>query len=301
VEEPRHRSAALEPAPTLEAYLAHPVGRCVIGPTYAVWWLDASLNGIVFWGSPEAEHVRQVTVALEADLSPEVRPHASLIDARKVRTVDLGAFNVLATYVHRNEDAFERVVIRQAVLRPDGLAGAAVAGFHTVLASRYPVAVFTEPSAALRWLQVEHELEALERVDALCAAASAMPDIVVALRGYLDEHLGRATLRDAARALGMSTRQLQRKLSDARTRFRQEEADAKIRAAKILLLETNYDVKRVAIEVGCASLQHFGALFRKGTQETPSEWRARRRPEMRPTAAALRATVPTPPPAGRLA
>jgi AraC-like DNA-binding protein len=288
VEEPRPRSAALELAPTLDAYLAHPIGRYVLGPTYAVWWLDASLNGIVFWDRPEAEHVRQVTQALEARQSPE-RPHASLIDARRVRSVDLDAFNVLSTYVHAYEDAIANVVARQAVLRPKGLAGAAVAGFHTVLATRYPVAVFTEPGAALHWLEVEHDLAAFERVDDVWAAASATPDVVVGLRAYLDQHLGRATLRDAARALGLSTRQLQRKLEGARTRFRQEETDAKIRAAKTLLLETDYNVKRVALEVGCASLQHFGALFRKGTQETPSEWRARRRHEMPATAAAIRA------------
>jgi AraC-like DNA-binding protein len=269
--------APIIPADTVDAYLARPVGSCLLGPTYAVYWYSPGLNGIVFWGRPEEEHLARVTRALEAELAPDVAPHASLVDARRVLAIDLGAFNKLSEYVHRRSASFSRVVTRQALLRPEGLAGAGVAGFYAVLAPSYPVDVFTAPEAALRWLGVDDEEVVAGEIDALYALATSSSCLVIALRAHLDQRPGAATLESAARALDMSTRQLQRKLLDARTSFQREEKAAKIRAAKTLLLETNYDIKRVAIEVGCASLQHFGALFRGVTCETPSQWRARQR------------------------
>jgi AraC-like DNA-binding protein len=264
-------------ADTLAAYLASPVGNCLLGPTYAVFWHSAELNGLVFWDRPEEEHIQRVTRALDAELAPSVAPHGSLIDARRVQAVDLGAFNTLFQYVNGRRETFSRLVRRQALVRPEGLAGAAVAGFYAVLAPSYPVNVFTEPEAALAWLGIADAERVASEIDAVYASATSSPSIVVALRAYLEQRLGTSNLEEAARALDMSTRQLQRRLLDARTSFQREERTARIRAATTLLLETNYDIKRVALEVGFASLQHFGAFFRKVTHETPSQWRARHR------------------------
>jgi AraC-like DNA-binding protein len=98
---------------------------------------------------------------------------------------------------------------------------------------------------------------------------------VVTLRAFLEERRGAATLGETARAMDTSPRHLQRRLREASTCFQQEEQWAKVRVAKTLLLGTNYDIKRVALEVGCASPQHFGTLFRTATGQTPGQWRAR--------------------------
>jgi AraC-like DNA-binding protein len=267
----------MESAASLNDYVAMPVGRYLLGSTYAVWWHSVRLNGIVFWERPEHEHIQRVTRALDAEVRPGVAPHASLIDARRVRAVDLGAFNMLSRYVNERREAFARLVTRQALVRPGGLAGAAVAGFYAVLAPSYPVSVFTEPEAALEWLGLEDARRIAREVDAIYELATSSPSVIVLLRAHLDQRLGASNLEDAAHALDMSTRQLQRRLLDARTSFQREDRAARVRAAKTLLLETNYDIKRVAIEVGFASLQHFGAFFRKATLETPSQWRARHR------------------------
>lgn len=110
-----------------------PVGKYLWGATFVVWWSSSSLNGIMFWGRPEEEHVRRVTAALDGELQSGVRSHASLIDVRRVSAVDLGAFTTLMQYVRSRRAPFAKVVRRQALLRPDGLAGAAVAGFYSVL------------------------------------------------------------------------------------------------------------------------------------------------------------------------
>ena len=78
-------------------------------------------------------------------------------------------------------------------------------------------------------------------------------------------------------ALGVSERSLQRQLRQEGTSFRREVDAARIRAARTLLADTDQKITVIALEVGCATLQHFSALFRRMTGETPSEWRARQR------------------------
>ncbi len=269
--------SAVECVGTLEAYLARPIGRCLLGPSYAVWWHSASLNGLLLWDRPDEEHIHRITSALDAELFPNVQPHASLVDCRRVRAVDLGAFTALTEYVEQRRIDFARVVTRQALVRPEGLPGAAVAGFYAVLAPSYPVDVFTDPEAAFRWLGADRQSAVAEELDAIHATATGASSVVVALRAYIEQRHGEVTLKEAAHALEISPRQLQRKLRDASTCFQQEDQAARIRVAKNLLLETNYDVKRIAIEVGCASPQHFGVLFRKVVGTSPTQWRAGRR------------------------
>lgn len=151
----------------LERYLSQPVGRYYRGPTFAVWWKSAQLNGIVLWGRPEEEHIECITRALDAELSPSVVPHASLIDARRVREVDAAAFDALLTYVASRRDAFGRLITRQAVLRPEGFAGAAIAGFYRVLTPSFGVEVFTDPEEALLWLGAREERCLCDELDAL--------------------------------------------------------------------------------------------------------------------------------------
>ena len=263
---------------TLEAYLAHPVGQYLLGPTFTIWWSSATLNGIMFWARPDEEDVRRITAALEGEFKPGVQPHVSLIDVRRVSAVDLGAFTTLMQYVRSRRAPLAKIVQRQALLRPEGLAGAAVAGFYSVIVPSYPVKVFTDPVTAVRWLHVDQEIGILDELEQIYATATGGSAFVARLRAHLDQAPGTLTLKDTAKAFGLSPRNLQRKLSEAHTTFHHELNEARLRLAKTLLLETNYEVKRIAIEVGCASLQNFSALFHKSAGESPSQWRSRQRP-----------------------
>jgi len=263
-------------AATLEEYLARPVGRYLPGPTYVVWWLHPGLNGISFWGRPEAEHIRVVTSALEAEFRPEIRRHASVIDARCMDGVDPGAFDRLSGFVSDYREQLARGCVGQAVLRPSGLVGAVVAGFHAVLDTLYPVKVFPSLPPALDWLRVNEDASVFEALDGIRASAVGASPLVMAVRQRLQHRPGAATLKEVARALGLSSRDLQRQLCAAHTRFKTEQRAAQIHMAKTLLMETSYDVKRIAVEVGCSSSQHFSSLFRECVGETPSGWRGQR-------------------------
>ncbi len=277
--------AAVHGVATLEDYVAQPVGRYLWGPTYVVWFARPGLNGLMFWDRPEEEHIRRITAALDGELRWGVTPHASLIDVRRVTAIDLAAFNVLLQWVRDRREALDTVIVRQAFLRPDGLAGAAVAGFPALLAPTYPLEVFTDPEAAIGWLGVDDGMGVVTELAEIHAVASGGSALVAAVRAHLERGSGTVTLRETARAFGLSSRNLQRKLSEAHTTFQFEQNAARVRLAKTLLLETNYDLKRIAIEVGCASLQNFSALFHKCIGEAPSQWRSRHRPDdfpMRP-------------------
>jgi AraC-like DNA-binding protein len=76
----------------------------------------------------------------------------------------------------------------------------------------------------------------------------------------------------------VSERTLQRKLGELGTTFQHELSEARVRVAKRLLIDSEAPVTNIALDVGCASLQHFSALFRKHEGESPSTFRKRRRP-----------------------
>jgi AraC-like DNA-binding protein len=104
---------------------------------------------------------------------------------------------------------------------------------------------------------------------------------VLALRERVAANPRQVGLAVVARALGMSTRTLQHHLALAGTSFRQEIHLSRVLAAQRLLAETDDKLSAIALEIGCASLQHFSTLFRKHTGESPSAWRARHRPPAR--------------------
>ena len=110
----------------------------------------------------------------------------------------------------------------------------------------------------------------LERAPTEVASDAAAVD---ALRRWLSVNLGDVCLKRAARAMCMSERTLQRRLHAAGTTFVAEIHAAQICAAQTRMLTTSDPLGQIAIDVGCASLQHFSALFRKMTCEKASAWR----------------------------
>lgn len=103
-------------------------------------------------------------------------------------------------------------------------------------------------------------------------------DVVDRLRAHVEAASAATNLEEAARALALSTRTLQRALARRGTSFRTEQARGRLRAAEAMLLGGNEKIAAIARTVGCASVAHFTQLFRKSTGERPSEFRARRRP-----------------------
>jgi AraC-like DNA-binding protein len=268
------------------ALRASPIGAWLAGAGWLWFCPRAELCGFAVWGRPQAADIARLGRMLEVELGPPVPPHVSLVDASRLEGVDARAFGMLAAYVGGHFAALAVQVTRLAIVRPAGLTGATVSGFFQVLQRPYPVEVFDDAAAALRWLGAP-DGGLLAELDAIVGAASGLPPLIVDLRRLLDRKLATLGPAAAARTLGMSVRSFQRKLADAGTTFQAERGAAQVRAAQRLLLDSDATLTEVALEVGCASPQHFSALFRRLIGEAPSAWRARQRASPRRAAKRL--------------
>jgi len=259
-----------------DAYRADPIGTYLALHRGLVFCARPTLWGFALWGRPTETDIRRIVPFLALELAPDVAPHGSLIDVRRLDAGDPRAFSVLAKYLRSNWDAFTVQVTRLALVRPSGLLGATVAGFYQVAGAPYPVRVFEDLAAASTWLRAPTLAADL---DAAIAAASALPATILALRRWLDTHLADASLTRAARAVSRAPRSLQRDLAAAETSFQHELDAARVRLATRLLADTDSPLTEIAYDVGCASPQHFSTLFRRVTGSTASAWRAARRPQ----------------------
>jgi AraC-like DNA-binding protein len=262
----------------VDDYLRDPFGRYLVADGFLHWYASEDLCGFFLWGRPTEQQVRRLIEVLDVERTPHA-PHASLVDARRLELPDHSAFTLFVKYMQQRERDFAASVKRQALIRPEGIIGATVYGFYGLLQASYPSKVFTETEEALGWLGVPEPRAGplLQELNQLVAQATGLPPLLQELHRVLRPRLVGANLADTAREMGMSERTLQRRLKEERTSFQQELNAVQISTAKQLLLETDMKLTAIAVEVGCASLQHFSSLFRKLVGESPSAWRANQR------------------------
>jgi AraC-like DNA-binding protein len=251
-----------------------PIGACLSSRSFLYFCARPRLCGFVLWGRPDGDDLRQLERVLAIELAPAFPAHVSLVDASRLEGVDPAAFAVLHAYVAAHGARLREQVERLAIVRPPGVAGATVSGFFHVAEPPYPTFVAADVKEALDWLGERDDGFLASLARALEQATSA-PALLVALRRILDAQPGKIVLEDAARTLGVSARSLQRRLQDEDTTYQNELARSQVRAAQRLLRESDASLTAIAYEVGCATPQHFSALFRRVVGETPSAWRAR--------------------------
>lgn len=259
----------------VEELAAGAVDCFVVGNTFIHFCKAPELWGVQLWGRPIQEDMLELSRSLLLELSPPAIPHASLVDASRLVGVDTEAFGCLDAYVRAQFEPLGKMVQRLALVRPSGVEGAVVAGFFQVLPRPYPVRVFDRAPEALAWL--DRPLDFCQELTRAYLEATRTSPLVTSLRAYLEAHLPEASICAAAKVLSTSERTLQRKLSEVGTTFLDELSAARLRVAQRLLLDTDAPLTRIAFDVGCSSLQHFSAFFRKQTGESPSAWRARMR------------------------
>ena len=268
----------MRPAEGLDDYLRDPIGSYLTGENFLHWYATPELCGFTVWGRPGEPQIHRLTQVLDVELAPAL-PHLSLVDASRLEAPDSNGLSVLVKYMMPRIAGFSQTVKRQALVRPEGMAGAVVGGFYSLVSSGYPTRAFADAHEALAWLgRPEAESRALlNELNELVTQLMGQSPLLGELHRVLRTRLVEAHLADVARELGMSERTLQRRLRESGTSFQAELNTVQVRTAQSLLLESDAKLTSVAVEVGCASLQHFSGLFRKMTGESPSAWRARHR------------------------
>jgi AraC-like DNA-binding protein len=255
---------------TSDEFLASPFGRYVAGPSW-VFFHAGSVSGSILWGRFSVEEARTLMGISPATHLPSDTPHGALIDSRDVTSLDPGVFDLAREYLNSHHRGLQDKIGRFALVRPEGLLGAAAAGFFTIVASPFHVRIFAERRSALDWL------ESRETLDELCEAelATRGGSILPAVRDAVAASLTRApTLEGIARRMGLSARTLQRRLREEGTRFRDEVHAARVFAAKRLLAESEASITEIAFAVGYSSPTHLTDQFRRLCGVSPSAWRA---------------------------
>lgn len=265
------RVPLLSPAPSLAKYAAKPVGQWWAGPSFIAWCAEADLYGFTLFGQPNADSLTRLVGALKVELGPTARAHASLVDASLVQVVDPAAFEVLQKYVVAHLAQLKERVTKLALVRPGGLPGAVVAGFFSVMESPYPTNVVTSVADGLKWLGAE--VKWAGELEALRTSGSGVAPLVLQVRAALAASSGEPAIGDIAKALGLSSRTLQRRLGELGTSFVKESSEQRLQAAAVALATTDVAVTTIALEAGFSTSQAFSAAFRRFSGKTPGDFR----------------------------
>jgi AraC-like DNA-binding protein len=267
----------LTQAQTLEELGPDPRGKFFVGRSWLSFFAPhGRFSGTLVWGDPSSGDVEAWTACADLRLSEACAPHATIFDASRVERLGPSAFGALARYASRNLGALGTRITKLAVVHRGGFAGAVAAGFTKLVPVPFPAELFRDAGEALAWLGCAADAPLLEEVGRARAEARVLAPVLRDLASFL-HHNPRATPAEAARALALSTRSLQRRLREQETSFRRELDAARVRLAQRLLEDSDRSITDVALQIGLTSPQHLSTLFHKCGHESPSVWRARMR------------------------
>lgn len=253
-------------AEDLDAYLRESRDSYVVEPNFCAF--HAEVFGLVVWGRPGIEQARRIVEARCVELA-DSGPHDVVLDYRLVELIDVEAFKVLAAWLDKHRVLLGKVTNKVALIQPaEPYAAATVGGFYRVVTSPYRSEVCETVAEAESWLGIPLTARLAEIHDRSSAGRTTMTALAAQLERRPD--LG---VEEAAEALGLSPRTLQRRLQAEGTTFIHESRKAIVRRAKELLARTDDNVASIAKAVGFATAQHLTDVFRAEVGVPPAAWR----------------------------
>ena len=252
--------------------------RYLAGPTWIYFVADDDLGGLVLFGGLDDAGGRAIVDVIRQRLRS--RPVSRfLIDERDLGSVTPGAFMAFGELVRDGRALLEGRMEKVAMVHSGGFIAAIASGFVATFSLPFTAKTFDDVGAALTFLDVPERSHAA-LLDALAAARDSVEGespLLRNVRALVRAELGGADLAAVARRLGMARRTLQRRLRSEGTSFQNEIGRAQVAFARERLRDSDDKLTAIALDAGCRSLQHFSALFKKRTGETPSAFRARTR------------------------
>lgn len=264
----------MRPTTHVETFLAAPVGAYVTGASFLVWVESRERIGMFHIGSFDRADQPALERIFRLVKHPALSERYDLLhDISEVSAFDEAAFQFFVGFLQQWVHELVPRVRRLAVVRPQGVAGAAFSGlFHEWVVPRFDAKLCATRDEAYAFLAVP--ATARETLDVIAATAGGEPALR-RLRAVLEENLAHASIASAATAMSTSTRSLQRMLAGSGTTFRRELLAARMRVAQTWLLARDDKVETIARELGFASAAAFSTTFRKVVGETPSAFRER--------------------------
>ncbi|MDP1829480.1 MAG: helix-turn-helix transcriptional regulator [Archangium sp.] len=258
----------------LAGFLAQPTGAFLCGDSFAFYNLG-TVCGWRVWGRPSRDEAKQLVACIATAYAPGAPPYHSLVDLRGLEGVDAAGFEVLLEFVKSKREQMATQLVRQAVVRPPGLLGALSSGFYVLLQPRHRVRVFDSMNEATGWLRPPDGGSLSALVEAFESTTTV--SLVTGLRRWLASSLHEPVPGDAAKALGVSLRTMQRRLTAEKTSFNAQLRLARVEAAQRLLVDSDLKLAGVALDAGFPSSQQLATSFKEVTGMTPSEFRERYR------------------------
>jgi AraC-like DNA-binding protein len=266
----------MEPAPSFEAMLKMPLGRYAAEGSTVYWCVDAQLTGCAIWGRPGRADIERLLSLFDRGGHEHISRECDFVlDVRAVEGIDPMEFaGFEQSWLERLQHLPSRVR-KQALLRPSGMIGAIVEGFYGMIGASVTWSSFGELAAALEWIGRPGPLALASQIDEIVQAVMHGGPLAARLRAWLGDNGFRAKVGDAAAALGVSSRTLQRSLSLSGRSFRGELDGARLAAAEAQLLDSHAPLAEIAEKLGFRSASHFSTWFRKLTGTAPRDFQKR--------------------------
>jgi AraC-like DNA-binding protein len=267
----------VERSPSIAAFLRDPVGRWVLAsPTALVFCVSRELGGCTAWGRPTRDDIDRMLGAFLAYRSAPLARRVDLVlDGRAIEGIDPDALAHLISWLgEQRTELLLRVRVQYGVIA-EGMTGVLLAGILPVLGATHDFHVVRAPREAFRALSPDGDA-ICDEVETLVAHARETPRAVRELRDHLRSVSPGTSIENAARALHVSVRSLQRALSDSGTTFRDEVRDARFAEAQALLLGGDEKIATIARRVGLSE-NALTQLARDKTGLTPAELRKKHR------------------------
>jgi AraC-like DNA-binding protein len=268
----------VKPARDPDEFLAAPLGRCVVGPSFAIWCGAPDLIGSIQWSALDGRSLGEVVEILERIRHPDLAPAGCLlVDFQKIDRVDGDVLLEFTSLARERLPSWSRRITRQAVIVPAGIPGILLSGALPSVAPEHPLRYVRDLDAACAFLGHPAARAAAMDAERFAAAARDRAPLVGRLRAQLTRDLVGATVEGSAAALGLSARSLQRELGRLGTCFRDELRRARVAAAEELLRNSDAKVDAIAERVGLGTGSRMSAVLRRERSLTASELRARAR------------------------
>lgn len=268
----------LQPATSIDDYVAAPIGRCVVGPTYLMWCASPDLQGAIVWGVLDERSVREMMSIGQIIHHPALaRRRRVLVDCAEVIRVDGDVLLGFTGSARGHVPLWAAGLERQAFIIPSGLSGILISGTLPSLGVSHPMRFVHDLEGALAF--VDHPLARSAYAEAARISSTTRGQAVLLsrLRAQLGQDLGHATVETSAHGLGMSARTLQRELARLNTSFTSELRSLRIAAAEGLLAHSDLKIDAIANRLGFGTASRMSATLRRELNVTASGLRMRLR------------------------
>lgn len=261
---------------SLEEVEANPVGCALAGGSFLTWCATPRLTGTVHFGRRDTHDAHTLTQLYRLAAHPSlVRPMRRVVDGRALHDIDEEAWAQMAAHLTQS-GALEGFFERQAVIVAPNVHGVRMSALLPAFGPNDVYRVFVDAAQAYAWADPADGLAALSAVEALRSELVVTGALIVKARVWISTHLREARIDACARALGVSSRSLQRGFTSSGQTFRAVVTAERVAAARARLLEGDAKVEAIARAVGFSSASQLGVLMRRAGLQSPSQLRASR-------------------------